>query len=245
MKKCVFCGAELDDNAKACSNCGRILPKEDWPKAEEKTENSAAQAAGSSDQDTGWNNGNPQGQNSGWNNGTAQDQNIGWNSGNAQSQNGGWNNGTAQDQNTGWNNQNNWGNGYGWNGQNSQNSQNAGAPYGQQGYGGVPQNGQKTNVFAIVSLVQGILSAFLNLILFFIPSVLAIVFGILGIMQIRQDPNQKGKGMAITGLILGAIFLALTVLLFVFSIYLMNHNPEFSQMVQEMIREIEGGSGLS
>lgn len=66
-----------------------------------------------------------------------------------------------------------------------------------------------TNGFAIAALVTGILG-FCQL---FPAAIAAIVLGIIGLNQCRAN-NQPGESMAITGLILGAIGLAFTVLLF-------------------------------
>lgn len=62
--------------------------------------------------------------------------------------------------------------------------------------------GPKNNVFAIASFVLGLVSLLLNI--WFIPTILAIVFGILALVQIPKK-GQKGKWMAITGLILGVV----------------------------------------
>lgn len=71
---------------------------------------------------------------------------------------------------------------------------------------------QRTNGLAIASLVTGIVSIFfcwLGLIL----SVLAITLGFVGLNQIKNDTTQKGKGLAIAGIICGAIALLLEILL--------------------------------
>ena len=48
----------------------------------------------------------------------------------------------------------------------------------------------------------------------FIPAVLAVVFGIIALSQIKGNPGQAGRGQAIAGLILGGISLAFIVMLF-------------------------------
>ncbi len=58
--------------------------------------------------------------------------------------------------------------------------------------------------WAILSLILGIAS-----ILFFITLVvpiLAIIFGVLGIRDIKRNEGMKGQGLAISGIILGGIF---------------------------------------
>lgn len=67
------------------------------------------------------------------------------------------------------------------------------------GYGYTPYTPtQGTNPFAIASLVMGIVW------LWWIGSVLAIIFGFVAHSQIRQT-NQGGRGLATAGLILGFI----------------------------------------
>lgn len=79
-----------------------------------------------------------------------------------------------------------------------------GQPYAQPGYG--PQWGG-TNGLAIASLVTGILG------FFFVTPVLAIVFGIIGLNQAKSR-GQGGKGLAIAGIVLGVLWIAI----FVFAI---------------------------
>lgn len=234
MKKCVYCGAELNDDAKACSNCGRILPREEWPE-EKKTDDSGKNQDSRNGQDSAWNSRNND-CNNGWG-GRDNDSTETW------SGRGGQNSG-----NSAWENQNSW---------NTKNGQNPYGqnPYGQnsygqypggntQGYGNQPPLQQKTNTFAIVALVQGILSVFLNSVLFFIPSVMAIVFGCISLSQLKQNPDQKGKGMAVAGLVLGIVFLILTIVLTILAVWLISTDSEFSRMFQELYKQLEGGSGV-
>ncbi len=113
-----------------------------------------------------------------------------------------------------------------------------------QGYANQPPQQQKTNTFAIVAFVQGILSVFLNSVLFFIPSVMAIVFGCISLSQLKQNPDQKGKGMAVAGLVLGIVFLILTIVLTILAVLLISTDSEFSRMFQEIYKQLEGGSGV-
>ncbi len=78
--------------------------------------------------------------------------------------------------------------------------------YGAAGYGypGVAQTAG-TNGMAIASLVLGILW------LYWIGSVLALIFGYVGLSQIKQR-NQGGRGLAIAGIVLGWIGAATLVL---------------------------------
>ena len=92
--------------------------------------------------------------------------------------------------------------------------------YGQPGYGyGQPAYGQppygygpaqrSTNGLAIASMVLGIIW------IYWLGSLLAVVFGHVALNQIKRNPLQDGRGMAIAGLVLGyvgLVVLALVVL---------------------------------
>jgi len=54
---------------------------------------------------------------------------------------------------------------------------------------------KRTSGMAIASLILGILGV----------SLLAIIFGAIGINQTGKDPNLKGRGMAVAGLVLGIL----------------------------------------
>ncbi len=84
----------------------------------------------------------------------------------------------------------------------------AAAPYGSQGYG-APQ--EKTNVLAIVSLSLGI-AAFI--VLPFLGSIGAIITGHMSLGQIKRT-GEKGRGLGLTGLILGYVGIALAILLII------------------------------
>lgn len=66
---------------------------------------------------------------------------------------------------------------------------------------------------SIASLVLGLVG--LPLCFLFLPSVLAVVFGFVGLNQIKQDPTQRGRGMAIAGIVLGVSILVLVLLVVV------------------------------
>jgi hypothetical protein len=70
------------------------------------------------------------------------------------------------------------------------------------GYGYV-EPPRRTNVPAIVSLILGILGC-----VPFLTGVLAIVFGLVGLRKTR-DPSFGGKGLAVAGLVLGIVSIAL------------------------------------
>ena len=99
-------------------------------------------------------------------------------------------------------------------------------PYGQQPYGqqpyGAPPYGQPmyahpyvqrtTNGLAIASMVLGILW------IYWIGSVLALIFGYIARGQIRQR-GQSGDGMAIAGIVLGWIGVGVFLLIFVVFVF--------------------------
>jgi hypothetical protein len=63
---------------------------------------------------------------------------------------------------------------------------------------------------SIASLVLGLVG--LPLCFLFIPSILAIIFGFVGINQIKNDATQTGRGLAIAGIILGFIMIGFMIL---------------------------------
>lgn len=87
-------------------------------------------------------------------------------------------------------------------------------PYGyyqqgyQQGYGGyMPQPG--TNGLAIASMILGIVW------IYWIGSLLAVIFGHIALAQTART-GQQGRGMAIAGVVLGWVMLALLAVVIVF-----------------------------
>jgi ABC-type phosphate transport system permease subunit len=71
-----------------------------------------------------------------------------------------------------------------------------------------------TNGLAIASLITGIFGFFC-----FIPAVLALVFGYVARSQIaRTGGVQPGRGMATAGIVLGWIWIALTVVWFIVAV---------------------------
>ena len=63
-----------------------------------------------------------------------------------------------------------------------------------------------TSGMAIASMVLGILW------LYWVGSILAVIFGHIALSQCKQDPNLGGKGMAIAGVVLGWIGVAFIIL---------------------------------
>ena len=74
-----------------------------------------------------------------------------------------------------------------------------------------------TNTFAVVGMSLGIFSLLMSCCCYGIPfNVLGLIFSILGLNQIKKsNPPQKGREMAIAGLILSIISLLVGVLLLI------------------------------
>ena len=77
--------------------------------------------------------------------------------------------------------------------------------YQPQGYPPFAAQG-RTSGLAIASMVLGILWVY------WIGSILAVIFGHVAINQAKKDPTLRGKGMAIAGLVLGYLGIAFLVL---------------------------------
>ena len=63
----------------------------------------------------------------------------------------------------------------------------------------------RTSGLAIASMVLGIVW------IYWIGSILAVIFGHIAISQAKKDPRLRGKGMAIAGLVLGYVGIGLLV----------------------------------
>lgn len=87
------------------------------------------------------------------------------------------------------------------------------------------------NAFALVGFILGLLSVALYWVLGIVP-VLAIIFSIIGLVSVKKL-GQKGKGFAITGLVLGIIF----ILAFGLQIFLRYNNYFQTENIQENIAQ--------
>jgi hypothetical protein len=67
-----------------------------------------------------------------------------------------------------------------------------------------------SNGLATASLVLGIIA--IPLCFMVVPSILAVVFGVIGLNRSKQSPTQNGRGKAIAGLVLGSVALVLMIL---------------------------------
>jgi uncharacterized membrane protein YvbJ len=72
--------------------------------------------------------------------------------------------------------------------------------------------GTRTSGLAVASLVLGIIGLLINFL-----AILAIIFGAIGISQTGKDPNLKGRGMAVAGLVLGIFSIALWIAMIVWA----------------------------
>lgn len=79
----------------------------------------------------------------------------------------------------------------------------------------VPQ--RPTSGTAVASMVLGIVGVLGGWCLIGIPCILAVIFGHLG-MNECETQNKSGKGMAITGLVLGYLFVGPTVVCFILGV---------------------------
>jgi hypothetical protein len=74
-------------------------------------------------------------------------------------------------------------------------------------YGYPPIQAPKTNGLAIASLVCGICGF-----VYLVPAILGLIFGIVALRQIRRE-GTEGKGMAVAGIVTGAAWLVLTIVI--------------------------------
>lgn len=82
-------------------------------------------------------------------------------------------------------------------------------------------NNKRFDKYALYSFICGIAGLVLIMFFGFIFSLLAIILGIIGILNINKDPNSlKGKWMAITGIILGIIFIVPSLLITFYNVSL-------------------------
>src|SRR3954447_9028115 len=92
-------------------------------------------------------------------------------------------------------------------------------PQSQPGAGGVVTGGAlpQTNSFAIAGMCLGIFALVVTCCCYGMPfNILGLIFSILGLNQIkRSSPPQKGREMAITGIILSVISLVLGLLVLI------------------------------
>jgi uncharacterized membrane protein YvbJ len=69
---------------------------------------------------------------------------------------------------------------------------------------------ERTSGLAVASLVLGIVSFGFNPL-----AVLAIIFGAVAMSQTRKNPNLRGRGMAVAGLVLGIVVTAVWIIIII------------------------------
>ena len=92
------------------------------------------------------------------------------------------------------------------------------------GYGyppqyGYPQPSPGTNAFAVASLVCSLF----GWVCLFIGAIIGVIFGFVALSQIKRT-GQRGRGMAIAGIVIGAILLVVGIALWTLSAVL-GHTP--------------------
>ncbi len=84
-------------------------------------------------------------------------------------------------------------------------------------YGQPYASAPRQNGLGIASMVLGIVAVIPCFSVLLIPGVLAIVFGAISLSQSKKNPEKyTGRGMAIAGLVLGLVSLAILLLFVVF-----------------------------
>lgn len=89
-------------------------------------------------------------------------------------------------------------------------------PPGYQQFGAAPSGPQKTNGMSVASLVLSLVNIIPCFWAFPLPALLGVIFGFVGRKQISSNPQSKGKGLAMAGLIVGLVFLAIGVIFWVY-----------------------------
>ena len=78
-----------------------------------------------------------------------------------------------------------------------------------------PTTAQNTSIWAILALVFA-----------FVAPPLGIIFGIIALREIKKNPNLKGRGLAIAGIVIGSIFILIFISLIGFLAYFGVLSPE-------------------
>lgn len=106
-------------------------------------------------------------------------------------------------------------------------------PYGQPAFGG---HGPKKNGFGVAALVLGILALLgsITIVGGFLFGILAIIFGVLGRGRVKRGEADNG-GMAITGLVLGALGLVISIVIVAAGVSFLS--SESGQELQDCIND--------
>jgi hypothetical protein len=95
---------------------------------------------------------------------------------------------------------------------------------------GAPPTPAGTNQMAVWSMVTGIFSL---LCCQFYVGVVSIILGAVALSQLKQNPQQGGRGFAIAGIVLGAV----AVLMFVISVIVILSSPQWMQNFQNALQQ--------
>lgn len=87
-----------------------------------------------------------------------------------------------------------------------------GVPFTMEGAQGAAAAGTARSNMAVASLVLGIIS--IPAFFFVIPAVLAIIFGVIAVLQAKRAEGSGGMGLAISGIVCGSVGLLCGVLMF-------------------------------
>ena len=237
MKQCKYCGAELPNEAKACSNCGRPLPVEEQPKekqAEERVLHTGEQSvrrpveSAPVQEAAPWC--DPHGPT--WSENAEEDlwyprpedawyreqgrPNIpyGYGQPNAPQTYG---QPVAPPEPQGWNAQ---------------------APYPEYSVRQRPDAPSRIHPLAIIAFFLGLLAIFFNGLLF-LPSILSITLAIIALVQIKREPlSYSGKWLAVIGMIvaIGALIAYGVLFARVYDrVYDILQQPEMMQQLQDIL----------
>jgi len=72
--------------------------------------------------------------------------------------------------------------------------------------------GDKYSGMATASFILSIAGVIGFNILLLIPSILAIIFGFTALKKIKKNPKLEGKGLAVAGIVIGFVFLFITII---------------------------------
>lgn len=89
-------------------------------------------------------------------------------------------------------------------------------PPGYQPYGMQPAPPDKTNGLSIASLVLSLVNVIPCFWFLPIPAVLGVIFGFVGRSQMAKQSSTRGKGLALAGIIVGLVFVALGAIFWVY-----------------------------
>ena len=105
-----------------------------------------------------------------------------------------------------------------------------------------PAPATRTSGLAIGSLVTGILGIILSCIFWPLGAILglvALILGIVGLNETKKQPGVHGKEMAIIGIVLGALSLALAILVLIGVAALISMGPRINEIFREIYQSLQ------